>query len=150
MCGGLEYEYIDKTTGKKARKKVYFPIPHAQIPVETEAGIELMQWGKRQGEDPEFNVPITGWARLASLAEGKWNQYQPNRVKIPALRWMEKDKERVSHWFDMEPGGSLLGVKIEKPAKDDPKNRQTFVYIVTHPAKAYFAQVHDRMPYVVH
>lgn len=146
----MEYQYIDPKTGELKTRKVYFPIPKAKIPVientvpEADAPPEITfyQWGKRQGEDPEFEVPVTGWARLLSLKEGKWNRYQPRRVQIPAIGWMEKDADRQSHWFPIRQHQRILGVMIEQRG-------EKFVYIVTRPADGPFAAVHDRMPLLV-
>ena len=143
MCGGMEYEIKDPKTGLVVRKKAFFPIPKVQIPVMDEQGIHWARWGKRKGEDPEIDVPVTGWARLISLKEGKWNHYQPRRVKIPALRWMEKDGAKTSHWFDMSPDHCLLGVEIERQWQGESLR---FVYVVTKPSSGLFADVHDRMP----
>jgi putative SOS response-associated peptidase YedK len=142
MCGGFSYTAKHPETGESMTRKVFFPIPHAQLPVLTENGIEIMQWGKRKGEDPEVDVPVTGWARIASLSEGKWNAYHPQRVRIPALQWMEKDSTKTSHWFDMEPDSAMLGVKIVRGDRN-------FVYIVTRPATGIYQDVHDRMPMIV-
>jgi hypothetical protein len=142
MCGGLKYRYQDPATGTIMERKAFFPIPHVQIPVQTSQGIILMQWGRRQGEDLDFDVPITGWARISSLVEGKWNAYRPEKVRIPALEWMEKDEHKESHWFPMTAKTALLGVKIEC-------NQRPFVYIVTRPAEPEFQQVHARMPMIV-
>jgi putative SOS response-associated peptidase YedK len=144
MCGGMSYQYVDPETGEIKTRKVYFPIPQAKIPVieeETET-ISLCQWGRRHGEDENFDVPITGWARLLSLKEGKWNQYQPTKVKIPATAWMEKDADRQSHWFDMDDGQAILGVRIEQRGK-------AFVYVVTRPAEGAMSAIHERMPMLV-
>lgn len=138
----MEYQYIDPVTGEIKTRKAFFPVPKVRIPVITEEGPLLCQWGKRQGEDPDFDVPVTGWARLLSLKEGKWNRYHPRRVKIPALKWMEKDRQRESHWFELGARQSLLGVLIEQ-------RDERFVYIVTRPAESHFADVHDRMPLLV-
>lgn len=143
MCGGVEYEYIDPETGERKSRKVYFPIPQAKLPVLREEAddlsLEFIQWGRRQGEPAEGDVPVTGWARLISLKEGKWNRYRPRRVKIPALRWMEKDGQKQSHWFEMAPNRCILGVEIESAG-------QKYVYVVTRPSEGEFAAVHDRMP----
>lgn len=140
MCGGLEYRYINPDTGEVVVRKVFFPIPKAQVPVMEEDGsISLCRWGKRQGEDPGIDVPVTGWARLISLKEGKWNRYQPRKVRIPAMRWMEKDAGRQSHWFDLEPKQGILGVEIQAEG-------ERFVYVVTKPSAGAFAEVHERMP----
>jgi putative SOS response-associated peptidase YedK len=149
MCGGMTYTSIDPITGEVKTRTVYFPIPQAKIPVLPVDGDssepqepQFCQWGKRRGEDDAFDVPVTGWARLLSLKEGKWNRYNPSRVVIPALRWMEKDPQRQTHWFELQPGRAILGVRLEVQGK-------AFVYVVTRPAAGDMADVHDRMPLVV-
>lgn len=142
MCGGLSYRFENLETGEIQVRKAYFPIPRVEVPILSPSGVSMVQWGKRQGEDPEIDIPVTGWARIASLKAGSWNRYQPRRVYIPALAWMEKDANRDSHWFDMEAGTALLGVKIQANGRD-------FVYIVTRPARDVYAKVHQRMPMVV-
>lgn len=147
MCGGVEYLTIDPATGQSVARKTYFPIPGARIPVLDGSApipeVRSMQWGRRKGEDDGFDVPITGWARLLSLKEGKWNHYQPRRVKIPIRRWMEKDSARVSHWFELEEEEALLGIRIDRPEK-------SFVYVVTRPSvNTAFAHIHDRIPLIV-
>jgi putative SOS response-associated peptidase YedK len=139
MCGGVEYVYQNPGTGETVNRKTYFPIPAAEIPVLTESGIQLVRWGKRRGEDVGIDVPETGWARLQSLAEHKWDRYVPHRVKIPVLRWMEKDRQKQSHWFDVDPGTYLLGVQIDKPER-------SYVYVVTRQTQGDFAKIHDREP----
>lgn len=145
MCGGMSYQYIDPETGEIKTRKVYFPIPQAKVPIiqdETSGNITFCQWGKRNGEDEEFDVPVTGWARLISLKEGKWNQYNPSKVKIPAIAWMEKDSDRQSHWFDMDASHAILGVRLEQKGK-------AFVYVVTRPAEGEMSNIHERMPMLV-
>jgi len=61
-------------TNRLEERRVFFPQPHAQIPTIGEDGdVSLIKWGKRDAsEDPEFDVPITGWARTSS------NRYSGN------------------------------------------------------------------------
>ena len=141
----MEYRYTDPATGQTVSRKTYFPMPGAQIPVREESGeVHLLQWGCRTGEEGEgLDLPVTGWARLLSLSEGKWNRYRPRRVKIPARRWMEKDSARTSHWFELDEAEALLGVRIDRPEK-------SVVYVVTKPSvNTPFAGVHPRVPLIV-
>ena len=154
MCGGMEYRYVDPVTGEVKTRKTYFPIPKAQIPVlpydferldDPQAVLQAQtfcRWGKRKQEDDGDDVPVTGWARLLSLKEGKWNQYEPKKVKIPAVRWMEKDARWQSHWFDLPEGQCLLGVTLERQG-------ERFVYVVTKTASEELSGVHERMPFVL-
>jgi putative SOS response-associated peptidase YedK len=145
MCGGMTYSTIDPVTGEVKTRTVYFPIPRVQIPtlsINGDSTLQFCQWGKRREEDPELDVPITGWARLISLKEGKWNRYNPSRILIPATRWMEKDQHRQSHWFDLAPDEAILGVRLEAHGK-------FFVYVVTRPSQGAMSTIHDRIPLLV-
>jgi hypothetical protein len=104
---------------------------------------ELPQLEKTPGEDPDIDVPVTGWARFLSLKEGKWSRYNPKRVKIPALHWMEKDVHKQSHWFELDPAQAILGVMFEPQG-------ERFAYAVTRPSSGGFVDFHDpRMPLFV-
>ena len=90
MCGGVRY------TIKKETLRVYFPNPHAQLPILMKDGnISLLTWGRRK--EQEGNLPLGGWERLDSINAGKWEYVQPTPVKIAANAFMEK-----SHWFDLD------------------------------------------------
>ena len=143
MCGGAEYTYKNPETQLVETRKVYFPQPFAKMPVFGDGGaVELLQWGKREGEDSEIPVPQTGWARESSLNSDYWQRYEPKSVLVPVLRFSEKGKLNKSRWFDMTAHTYLRGLRIDRPEK-------SFVYIVTNPAIGELAKVHDRMPLVV-
>jgi putative SOS response-associated peptidase YedK len=147
MCGGLSFQTTGISTETSADapsiiKKVFFPMPQAQIPVLLDEGLAFRQWGKRRGEDDSFDVPQTGWARLDSIEAGKWSRYAPSQVLIPARSFMEKDEQKQSHWFQMPPNAFLLGLHIMSQDK-------SFVYIVTQPAEGAFQTIHERWPLVV-
>lgn len=132
MCGGVQVRVADKVW------KIYFPNPKAALPVlQADGTTEWVPWGRRR-EQPG-HLPATGWARLDSISAGKWACYQPRTVSIMAERFMEKDAERVSHWFDLEPGQALQGLLLE--AKGEKR-----VYLVTDEAPERFEWVHDRWP----
>lgn len=144
MCGGMTYKYPNKDTKRLEERRVFFPQPHAQVPVIGEDGeVSLVQWGKRDAsEDSEVDVPVTGWARADKLESHFWQQYQPSTVIIPALRFSEKGKLPKSRWFEMPEDTFLMGLKITKRDRG-------FVYIVTNPAFGALAEIHPRMPLVV-
>ncbi len=143
MCGGMTYKYPNKDTKRLEEWRVFFPQPHAQVPVIGEDGdVSLVQWGKRDvSEDPEFDVPVTGWARVDKLESSFWQQHKPATVLVPAIRFSEKGKLPKSVWFDMPDDTFLMGLKITK------RNR-SFVYIVTTQAEGSNV-IHPRMPLVV-
>ena len=137
MCGGIKYN--DKA-GKEW--KVYFPSPKAALPVIKKSGeIEWVTWGKRKEENaPHF--PNGGWARLDSIKEGKWQRFHPTPVLLPVNSFMEKDHEKVSHWFDLKSDEVIQGLLTvhEDIAR---------VYVVTTDTPAEFSYIHDRWPRVI-
>ena len=118
MCGGMTYKYPNPETRQLEVRRVFFPRPHAQVPMVSDDGeILLHQWGKRsKEEDPAHDVPVTGWARIEKLDADYWQRFEPAKVLIPALEFCEKpagfDK---SLWYPpMRPDTFLMGLKLEK------------------------------------
>lgn len=143
MCGGMKYRYTDPETGEVSERKVYFPRPQALIPIIDENGERLVQWGRREREDLEFDVPQTGWARLESLEKDYWRRFKPTNVIIPALEFCEKPEGFPrSVWYPaMRPGTFLRGLKLDQQGK-------AFVYVVTQQPKLIFRDI-DRLPVIV-
>jgi len=103
MCGGVKY-YQD---GQE--HTVYFPNPKDVLTVRLKTGdIRLISWGRRHGE--EGRLPVTGWAKLESIEAHKWDRYHPHPINIAVDAYMEKDKQGLSYWFDMEPGQYIQGL----------------------------------------
>lgn len=137
MCGGIKYN--DKA-GKEW--KVYFPSPKAALPVIKKSGeIEWVTWGKRKEENAPY-FPNGGWARLDSIKEGKWQRFHPTPVLLPVNSFMEKDHEKVSHWFDLKSDEVIQGLLTvhEDAAR---------VYVVTTDTPQEFSYIHDRWPRVI-
>jgi len=137
MCGGVEISGQYTRTGEQL--KIYFPNPRAALPVLGSEGGEVLwvPWGRRR--EQAGKGPAGGWARLSSIEEGKWEKYGPTRVHIPVQRFMEKDGEKVSHWFDLKPGQAIEGLVIG--AGEEQK-----VYVITTEAPEEQAWVHNRWP----
>ncbi|MHB8088252.1 MAG: hypothetical protein ACYDH2_08365 [Anaerolineaceae bacterium] len=137
MCGGVKY-----TDNQNKTWTVYFPSPKAALPVLKKDGeIEWITWGKRKEENaPEF--PNGGWARLDSIKQGKWQRYLPRPVLIPIHSFMEKDADKVSHWFDMKPDEVLQGLLTIQDSV-------ARVYVVTTDTPEEFTYIHDRWPRVI-
>lgn len=137
MCGGIKYN--DKA-GKEW--KVYFPSPKAALPVIKKSGeIEWVTWGKRKEENAPY-FPNGGWARLDSIKEGKWQRFHPTPVLLPVNAFMEKDHEKVSHWFDLKSDEVIQGLlTIHEDAAR--------VYVVTTDTPQEFSFIHDRWPRVI-
>lgn len=141
MCAGIETDQ----QGKAAR--VYFPVPHAALPVLQRDGGEIMlMWGARGKEyaagNPRIKWPEGGWARLESIQSGRWDAFDPQPVKIPAQGFMEKDADGKSHWFKLEPGQFIQGLIAHA-------GEERRVYVVTVSPPPEHAHIHDRWPRIV-
>lgn len=133
MCGGVQYNHEGEV------KKIYFPNPYAQLPVMKKDGeLVLVAWGRRKQQ--HGSLPKGGWARQESIDKGIWQKWSPTPVKIIVDRFMEKDKERVSHWFELKQGEWIQGLVAHK---DD----ETRVYVVTIEPEP--GAIHDRWPKIL-
>ena len=136
MCAGLVFK---DDANPELFYRVYFPVPYAKIPIITKNGVkETVFWGRRnENEFPDTKLPVTGWAKIESIKKGWWNKFSPERVYVPAVKYMEKDKNKKSHWFDVEKGKFILGLKIKQ-------GDIAVCYIITVPAPKEFVHIHDR------
>ncbi len=117
MCGGVEFTFNDEII------RSFFPNPEARLPVKNKSGnLVLIPWGHRKKQPGIF--PMGGWARLESIKTGVWKKYQPTPVKISVDRFMEKEKNGTSHWFDLDASTFIQGLVIQKKS-------ETRVYVVT-------------------
>ena len=88
---------------------VYFTHPKATLPVLLQnGGVQLLSWGRRQSQSGQ--LPFGGWAKLTSIKKGRWDAYRPRPVKLPLLKFMEKDFEGNTHWFDVIKGHWVQGL----------------------------------------
>jgi len=134
MCDGVEYRHEGN------RINIYFPNPEALLPIRTRKGKTiLIPWGRRQKQTG--SLPVGGWARLESIKKGLWDQWFPKPVKIILDRFMEKDIENNSHWFELTKGQCVQGLL----ARSDLETR---VYVVTIAPEMPDA-MHDRWPKII-
>ncbi len=77
MCGGIAYQYPHPETRQKQARKMFFPRPHAEIPVLGDDGARLhYQWGHRSKEEgADYEVSVIGWARADKLESGYCKHY---------------------------------------------------------------------------
>jgi len=137
MCGGIKY-----TDNLNKSWTVCFPSPKAALPVIKKSGdIEWVTWGKRKDENSAY-FPNGGWARLDSIKAGKWQRFNPTPVLLPVNAFMEKDHEKVSHWFEMRPNEVIQGLLT---VHDDTAR----VYVVTTDTPPEYSYIHDRWPRVI-
>src|SRR3990167_7131229 len=101
------------------------------LPIRQGNAIRFMDWGNR---DKNLSLPHTGWARLESLLEKKWDHLKPKIVLIPAQRGCEKKV-----WFDLT--ADIKAVLVQK-------NGVERVYMITEATTPEYKELtkHERMP----
>ncbi len=135
MCAGVECKDGNRIV------RVYFPSPKAALPVRLKSGAaSWLAWGRRDGENPAF--PQGGWARLESIQAGRWEKYEPRPVVIAARRFMEKDREGVSHWYEIPETRMIQGLLASQGA-------ESRLYVVTTQAPQELPGFHERWPRLV-
>lgn len=117
MCLSVIYDFEGHTV------KTEFRNPQAKLPVRMKSGaIILLPWGRRQGQ--RGNLPLGGWARMASIEAGRWDPYQPRPVKLALEQFMEEDYNHREQWFHLVKGQAIQGVVVRQ-------GDEQRVYIVT-------------------
>lgn len=149
MCGGIRFNL--KQVPEAELKKYYseelirrfkstgavesfFWHKQAVLPVKKKGSdkAQLTLWGNKEGE---IKLPKTGWARVESLNEGKWNWLNPEEVDILAEQGYEKKV-----WFKFQNGTKGVLVKDKQGVEH--------VYMITKKADEKYRKAtgHDREP----
>ncbi len=103
MCIGVDYDYRGESF------RVRFTHPKATLPVRTRTGeYTLLPWGRRKFQ--QGVLPFGGCAQLDSIYAGRWDKWFPVPVKIRVQRFMERDMEGHTHWFDLPKGKWIQGL----------------------------------------
>jgi hypothetical protein len=140
MEPGELFEAIRGSGGGVRDIKVFFPNPKAALLVDPETDLWL-PWGRRKEQPGDW--PEGGWARQESLAKPYWRRWRPVHVIVRPVRWMEKDRQRASHWFELAEGQGILCLRLEAAPG-------TPLYVVTSVATGdYLADIHERRPVIV-
>ncbi|OGF30903.1 hypothetical protein A2223_03570 [Candidatus Falkowbacteria bacterium RIFOXYA2_FULL_35_8] len=149
MCAGMSFsiESIDKSELKRfftpveldkhlkgSLVEVFYWDRKPFVPVKEDAVVKLYDWGSRERE---LKLPKTGWARIESVRDGKWDWLAPKKVIIPCEMGYEKNK-----WFKTPKGIWGLRVRFHNISR---------VYVLTEKADQKFINFtgHDRMPIAV-
>lgn len=105
---------------------VSFNQANAMLPVKLKNGeCKLVPWGRRENENSE--MPLGGWARLSLIKnekEKQWHLYFPKPVKIVTEKFMEKNFEGKSCWYEITKGKCIQGLLAQH-------QNEYRVYIVT-------------------
>lgn len=134
MAEGVMYHYQDQT------HTVYFPNPTAALPVRlTNGQVKLVTWGRRSAQVGE--LPLGGWANLQSIYKGRWDIYIPKPIRLPIIKFMEKDFEGNTHWYDVTPGQWIQGLLAHE-------GNELRVYIVTITPELH-TTCHERWPRIM-
>lgn len=119
---------------------VYFANPKAMLPVCLADGqIRLLSWGRRKSQVGE--LPLGGWVNLQAIYKGKWDIYIPKPVRLPIIKFMEKDFEGSTHWYDVTPGQWIQGLVASEEG-------EVRVYVVTITPEMHNIY-HDRWPRIM-
>ncbi len=103
MCLGVDYCYQDVSL------RMYFSNSKATLPVRTRSGeCNLLPWGRRKAQ--QGMLPFGCCARLDSIYAGRWDKWFPVPVKLGVQRFMERDMEGHTHWFDLPKGKWIQGL----------------------------------------
>lgn len=95
----------------------------AKLPIGTKNGrIALIRWGRREVEPGA--LPFGGWASQESIEQGYWNQFSPQLVQLPVLRFIDINYDSNCVWVDVLPEYSLAGLFIQN-------GKEKRVYVVT-------------------
>lgn len=102
------------------------------LPIEVDGKIVLKYWGNRDKNAP---FPQTGWAKMESIKQGKWEWLSPKPIKILVDRGVEKGV-----WFEFCEH-QTNGILVEKDGDER-------AYMITEAAsEGYQAKTgHNRMP----
>lgn len=149
MCAGISFS-IDKINPKEL-DRFFTPLEFAKqrkgdlvmtffwqvqpfLPVEEEGGVHLYKWGNR---DKNIKLPKTGWAKIESVQDGRWDWLSPKIVTVPSYMGYEKKK-----WFKTPKGIKALKVCF---------HNLTRVYLLTTKPTLDYVKLtgHDRMPVLV-
>lgn len=135
MCGGVRF------STSQGEQQVYFPNPHACLPVRLRDGANLLlPWGRRRQQAGQ--LPPGGWARLESIYAGKWAAYAPRPVQILVSAYMEKDAAGISHWFDLDSCQFVQGLVAHY-------QQEQRIYVVTQATPPEYVHIHERWPRIL-
>jgi putative SOS response-associated peptidase YedK len=135
MCAAIEFNATP----------IYFK-DAPELPVLCRDGsVRWIQWGCPYGSS-DARAPQGACARIESILDGKWRKYHPRPVKIVCSAFMERDGKKAAHWFPVAAGQFIQGALIELAGDAE---RRSIVYVVTEPAAAEVARIHDRQPRLV-
>ncbi|KAB8144998.1 hypothetical protein F8S13_03960 [Chloroflexia bacterium SDU3-3] len=149
MCGGIRFAYdpalkpaldeafTEQQVGSFEQSglvETVFWQARPMLPAVVDGALRLFDWGNR---DPQLKLPKTGWVRMESLQEGKWNYLRPKEVIIPACQGVEKKV-----WFDID-----IGIQGYLVRRGDTER----IYMLTLPPTPEYTALtgHDRMPALI-
>ncbi|MDZ4721277.1 MAG: hypothetical protein SH847_22685 [Roseiflexaceae bacterium] len=149
MCGGIRFPYdaaLDQALTQvypterleqfkhSAVVEAFFWQAHPVLPALINGIPQLFDWGNREDT---LRLPKTGWVRMESLNDGKWDYLRPREVIIPATAGVE---QKV--WFTINHG--LRGIIVQRDAIER-------IYMLTMPPTTEYRTLtgHDRMPILI-
>lgn len=134
MCYAVKYYFNGKIFADRFARR------HSKLPVLDARGeLRFFPWGRHREESGQ--LPLGGWVWRDRITAGLWDPFYPHFVTIPAVKFMERDFEDRSYWFDIVPGQCIEGVMASF-------NTERRVYIATLLPER-FDTVFGRWPYLI-
>ncbi|MGW8258085.1 MAG: hypothetical protein ACWGMZ_11405 [Thermoguttaceae bacterium] len=115
--------------GETRELRFFYRDRRAELPVWHGKELAIYSWGNH---DRASALPRTGWCPLENLQDGRWRQFAPEAVEIPAVLGFDRGV-----WFLIDEG--MRGVLVRD------ERRKPHVYMLTQPASHYY-QVMTRSP----
>lgn len=105
MCEAVLFDYLGQL------RKSFFSNPLAKLPVLASFDrIKFVPWGKHDLK--QNTLPVGGTVLREDLLNGKYDSFSPKAVKLPIIKFLEKDCKGKHHWFDVVRGLFMQGVLL--------------------------------------
>ncbi len=105
MCEAVLYDYLGQL------RKSFFTNSIAKLPVLASfERIRFVPWGKRDSMLNTF--PVGSTLLREDLLNGKYDSFSPKAVRLPVIKFLEKDCKGKHHWFDVVKGLFMQGVLL--------------------------------------
>lgn len=133
---GLSDRLINHAPDAEDEAQFHYRHRNPVLPVLWQGRLDIIEWGNRDRTD--IRVPKTGWCRHESLFNGKWAEFAPLPVIIPAAYALDD-----GGWFKITQGIEAVIIHDEM---GDPH-----VYMVTEPASNWYKAImlNLRMPRLI-
>ncbi len=118
MCEAVLYDYLGQL------RKSFFTNSIAKLPVVASfERIKFVPWGRRELEQ-KIDLPVGSSLLREDILNGKYDSFSPKAVRLPILKFLEKDCKGTHHWYEVIKGSFMQGVLLGY-------NDELRVYVIT-------------------